>query len=67
MKMKEIRQLAREMNIKIPFAVTKIEAVRTIQKSEGNFDCFARAGNGFCDQEGCIFLDDCLVLSPKGQ
>ncbi len=65
MKMKEIRQLANEKNVKIPFAVTKIEAVRIIQKSEGNFDCFARAIDGFCDQDVCIFYDDCLVLSPK--
>lgn len=65
MKMKEIRQMAREKGIKIPFAVTKIEAVRTIQKDEGNFDCFARASGGFCDQTGCVFYDDCMALSPR--
>lgn len=63
MKMKEIRHLAREKSIKIPFAVTKIEAVRIIQKAEGNFDCFARAVDNYCDQQGCIFYDDCLSLS----
>jgi hypothetical protein len=66
MKMKEIRQMAKEKGIKIPFAVTKVEAVRMIQKDEGNFDCFARAAGSFCDQDGCIFYDDCMALSPKG-
>ncbi|WP_028574428.1 hypothetical protein [Desulfonatronovibrio hydrogenovorans] len=65
MKMKEIRQLAKNREIKIPFVVTKIEAVRMIQRSEGNFDCFARACEGFCDQSGCIFYQDCMELSPK--
>ncbi len=65
MKMKEIRAFAREKEIKIPFAVTKIEAIRIIQHAEGNFDCFARAVGGYCDQEGCVFRDDCLILSPK--
>ncbi len=66
MKMKEVRQMAKEKGIKIPFAVTKVEAVRMIQKDEGNFDCFARAAGSFCDQDGCIFYDDCMALSPKG-
>ncbi len=65
MKMKEIRQLAKAKSIKIPFAVTKVEAVRIIQTTEGNFDCFARAVGGFCDQADCIFYDDCMALSPK--
>lgn len=65
MKMKEIRQLAKGKNIKIPVTLTKIEAVRVIQKSEGNFDCFARSVSGYCDQTGCIFFDDCMDLSPK--
>lgn len=64
MKMKEIRQLAKNHDIKIPFAVTKIEAIRIIQKSEGNFDCFARAVDSYCDQQECIFYNDCMELSP---
>ncbi len=65
MKMKEIRLIAREKGIKMPFAVTKIEAVRVIQREEGNFDCFARASHGYCDQNQCIFYEDCLDLSAE--
>lgn len=65
MKMNEIRALAKEKDIKLPFAVTKIEAIRIIQRAEGNFDCFARAKGGFCDQDGCLFYEDCLLLSPE--
>ena len=57
--------MAKEKNIKVPVTMTKIEAVRVIQRTEGNFDCFATALNGFCDQNGCLFYEDCMILSPK--
>ena len=65
MKMKEIRDLARERSLKMPFGVTKVQAIRLIQLSEGNSDCFARAVEGHCDQHGCLFYQECLKLSPQ--
>lgn len=44
-----------------------VEAVRTIQRHEGHFDCFAKAGNGFCDQNGCLFYEDCVEISINEQ
>ena len=65
MKMTEIRTMAKGRGLKFGVGVTKIQAIRMIQLDEGNFDCFARAEAGFCDQLGCIFRVDCLSLAPK--
>jgi len=43
----------------------KIEAIRSIQRTEGNFDCFARVKNGYCDQMGCLFYEDCMKSSQQ--
>ncbi len=65
MKMKEVRLMAQEKGVKLPFAVTKVEAIRRLQKAEGNFDCFARAREGFCDQYQCVFYSECMSMSPE--
>lgn len=62
MNMQEIRQLAKERGIK-PGKRTKAELVKTVQRSEGNFDCYSTAVNRFCDQEGCLWRQDCLKQS----
>ncbi len=43
--------------------LARVESVRLAQRTEGNFDCFARAGEGYCDQGGCAYHDECLAVS----
>jgi hypothetical protein len=43
-----------------PDALSKTELIKTIQNQEGNFDCFASAESGECDQGNCLWLEDCL-------
>lgn len=62
--MQQIRQMAREKGAKIG-NMTKVDAVRMIQMTEGNFDCFAKADAGHCDQDGCMFREDCLKIAMK--
>lgn len=64
MNMQQIRQLAKEKGAKIS-NMNKSDAIRLIQLTEGNFDCYARADSGFCDQDGCLFHEDCLKISAK--
>lgn len=66
MKMQEVRSLGRTRGLRFGVGMTKIEAIRAIQRAEGNFDCFARAGAGYCDQLDCLFRDECLRLSLRG-
>lgn len=62
MKMQEIRAIARSRNIK-PTGLSFDDLVRTIQKQEGNFDCFGSAKFGQCDQVGCQWRNDCFDVS----
>ena len=65
MKMDDIREIARQLGIK-PGKLNKTQLVQSIQRQEGNFDCFASAANGECDQLGCNWREDCFATAnPK--
>lgn len=61
MKMNEVREKAKALGIKIKHP-KKIELIRMIQRSEGNFECFGTA-QGYCDQEQCCFREECFALN----
>ena len=60
MNMVEIKEKATTLDIK-PGKMKKADLIRSIQKKEGNFECFDTAED-FCDQDECCWQDDCLVL-----
>lgn len=60
MTLKEIKEMAKEKGIKVG-NMKKANIIRTIQKSEGNFECFGTAITGMCDQMNCLWREDCLV------
>lgn len=64
MKMQEIREMAKGYNIKTS-RMSKMQLIQEIQLSEGNFDCFASAIDGECDQMGCIWREDCFESAKK--
>lgn len=64
MQMQEIRTIAKNFGIKTS-RQNKVELVRSIQVAEGNFNCFATAVNGVCDQTACIWRDDCFEAAKK--
>lgn len=64
MLMQEIREIAKDYGIKTA-RISKPELIRQIQRSEGNFDCFASAESGECDQLACRWREDCLTLARK--
>jgi len=43
--------------------LARVESVRLAQRTEGNFDCFGRAGEGYCDRGDCAYHDECLAVS----
>ena len=59
-----IREIAKTRGVP-PVKHGKIELVRTLQREEGNFDCFARAYSGYCEQSACLWLKDCLSYSTR--
>jgi len=64
MNMQEIRVLAKDFGLKTS-GIKKIELIKTIQLTEGNFDCFASAKNAECDQMKCVWRDDCFAAAKK--
>jgi hypothetical protein len=57
-KMQEVRAIAKKLKIN-SFAKTKVELIREIQRTEGNFDCYGSALD-YCDQEDCAFRNSCF-------
>ena len=64
MKLDDIRTIAHEMGIKSG-KLNKTQLVRTIQRQEGNYDCFATAAISSCGQMGCLWREDCLITAQK--
>ena len=64
MNIQSIRVIAKQRGI-ASGKLNKTELVRTVQREEGNFDCFARAYEGYCNQSDCLWRQDCLSLSAR--
>lgn len=47
----------------VMLSVLNVENVRRKQREEGNFDCFGRASQGFCDQMCCLHHANCMYIS----
>jgi len=64
MNMQSVREIAKQRGV-TPRKLGKIELIRTLQLEEGNFDCFAKAYAGYCDQFNCLWREDCFSLSAR--
>lgn len=62
MRLEEVRTLAKSHGIHTS-KLSKIELIKSIQKQEGNFDCYATASAGICDQGACLWREDCFKAS----
>lgn len=65
MKIEAIRNIAKTQGIQ-PGKLSKTELIRAIQAEEGNFDCYATAYNGECNQLGCSWREDCFESARHG-
>lgn len=59
MRLSEIEKKARSVGIKDTWKYSKKDLIKTIQRTEGNFDCFGTAG-GYCDQLACCWISECI-------
>ena len=60
MRLSEITRKAKSVGIKDTWKYSKNDLIKTIQRKEGNFDCFGTAITSQCDQTGCCWRIDCL-------
>jgi len=61
MKMQEIRNIAKERGLKVG-KMNKTEIIRSIQRAEGNADCFGTEHVNICGQANCLWREDCLAM-----
>lgn len=59
MRLSEIEKKARSLGIKDTWQYSKTQLIKTIQRREGNFDCFGSA-RGNCNQIACCWRTDCI-------
>jgi hypothetical protein len=62
--MESVREISRQRGI-APRKLSKLDLIRALQREEGNFDCFATAHDGYCDQFQCLWREDCFMLSKR--
>jgi hypothetical protein len=60
MKMIEVKEKAKSLGINAG-KMRKTELIHTIQRTEGNTDCFGRS-NGQCPYTNCCFREDCIIV-----
>ena len=58
MKVEELKKLARAHGIKVA-KMKKADLIRSIQRAEGNNDCYNTGSADTCGQTGCLWRDDC--------
>lgn len=58
MKLEEIKEIAKQHNIKVG-KLKKAELIRAIQLAEGNEVCFESGKSAECGQLSCLWRIDC--------
>ncbi len=58
MKIQDIQKIAKKIGINAR-KMNRTTLVRTIQKAEGNYPCFATASVQTCGQMNCLWRTDC--------
>lgn len=66
MKIEKIRSKAKQQSA-AQGKLSKIGQIRMVQLEEGNFDCFATAFDGVCDQANCLWRKDCFEAAQSGE
>jgi hypothetical protein len=64
--LEDVKKEAKRKGIE-PKKLNKTALVRAIQRAEGNFDCFGSALDGHCDQESCLWREDCFAAAKRQQ
>ncbi len=58
MNIQAIKEIAKKKGI-MAGKLNKTDLIRTIQKAEGNYDCFASSQADKCGQAKCLWRKDC--------
>lgn len=64
MNLTEVRELSRKMGLGEAKRLRKGDAIRAIQRAEGNRECFGADWRFDCQQHDCCWRKDCLIKKP---
>jgi len=66
MKINDVRKMAKGMDINT-YGMKKNNIIRAVQQSENNVECFATERVESCNEEECLWREDCLSINnnPK--
>lgn len=66
MNMQEIKELAKNLDIKIS-KKTKRVLIQEIQETEGNTSCYGSGEEINCGEMDCLWRDDCFAEAKKSK
>lgn len=64
MKFNEIQKMATGLGINA-YRQKKIDLIRKIQEKEGNIACYGTERVDYCNEEICLWRNDCIALYQK--
>jgi len=59
-----IRKFAKQMNVNT-FRMNKTDMIRSVQRAENTFDCFATERVESCNEHACLWREDCISVNNK--
>ncbi len=62
--MGKIRKIAKGLGINT-YPMKKPDIIRAIQRKESNIDCYGTSRVEYCDEQTCLWRNDCLSQSDK--
>ncbi|MFA5362067.1 MAG: SAP domain-containing protein [Candidatus Omnitrophota bacterium] len=65
LKLPDIQKKAKSLGIKDADKYSKRDLIKSIQRKEGNFDCFGTVIMGTCDQNMCCWRVECIKSMNK--
>ena len=66
MRFQEIQRMAKGMDINT-YRMKKTDLVHVIQRKENNIDCYGTNRVDYCEEQTCLWRNDCLSLNNHGK
>ena len=64
MHINDVRRVAKQMNINT-LGMNKIEMIRSVQRAENTFECFATERLAHCNEHACLWREDCISANQE--
>jgi len=58
MKLEDVKKIAKDQGLQVR-NMKKVDLIRSIQRNEGNIDCYNSDSSDTCGQFSCLWRDDC--------